>query len=378
MIRLFLFLLISSLLLMNTGCKNENQTNDQSSKAKQVEAYQSQINELKRKISEIESEAGNDTLTNAVNVEVSEVKAQLYEQYIESVGNVATDQNIIVSPETPGIIKSIEVHEGDYVKKGRVLARLNTQSIQKTIEEVEVNLQHASIIYERQKNLWGQNIGSEMEYLQARSNMRALEERLQGLKAQLEMAIIKAPIDGVLDNLMQNQGEMAGLAIPFCRIINLKEVYITTHVSEKYLTNIKAGDSVSVSFPFLDISKKAVIFRTSAMIDPDSRTFSIRVNLDNQEQMLKPNIMGTLKIQIRRIPDAIVVPSLLVKKDFKGEFIFVASEAQNGILMANKKYISTSIKDNNKTVVTAGLNPGMNIITQGFAQVSDGTPLKIN
>ncbi len=170
---------------------------------------------------------------------------------------------------------------------------------------------------------------------------------------------------------------MAGPSIPFARIVNLEDIYITADVSEEYLNKINQGDSVDVFFPVLGILKKATVFRTSAVIDPDSRTFSIRANLDNNDLSLQPNLMGEMRMRISRIPNALVVPSILVKKDFNGEFIFVVSEGKNGILRAGKRYIISGIKDNNNTVVTEGLKEGTEIITKGFAQVADGSVLNV-
>ncbi|WP_462317427.1 efflux RND transporter periplasmic adaptor subunit [Marinilabilia sp.] len=377
MLRTLTALCLIALVFATSGCGADTPSGDKEMKKEQLEEYKNELNELKKKIADLEAELGKGSPANLVNVEIKELQPTLFEQFIEAVGNVSTDQNIIVSPETPGVIESIQIKEGQDVRKGQVLAKLNTESIEQNIEEVRVNLELASTLYKRRKNLWEQNIGSEVEFLQAESNMKALQKKLQGLEAQLEMAVIKAPINGVIDHLMQKQGEMAGPSIPFARIVNLDEVYITADVSEDYLNQINAGDSVSIDFPVLNLTKKAEIYRTSAVIDPDTRTFSIRVNLKNKNNALQPNLMGELKMRIARIPDALVIPSLLIKKDFKGEFVFIATNAE-GNKVAEKRYISTSIKDNNSTVVTKGLEPGMEIITKGYAQVTDGTPLNIN
>jgi RND family efflux transporter MFP subunit len=378
MIRTLSIISLVALIMLVWGCGADNPADEREIKEQQLEDYRSELNELKEKIANLEAELGKNMPTNLVNVEAQELKPVLFEQFIEAVGSVSTDQNIIVSPEASGVIRSIEIKEGDNVKEGQILALLNTESIEQSIEEVRVNLQLASTLYERRKNLWEQNIGSEVEFLQAESSMRALQKKLQGLEAQLDMAVIKAPINGVIDHLMQRQGEMAGSIIPFARIVNLDKVYITADVSEEYLNKINAGDSVSINFPVLGLSKKARVFRTSAVIDPDSRTFSVRVNLNNRDLSLQPNLMGEMKMRIARIPDALVVPSLLIKKDFKGEFVFIAIDSENGYSVAQKRYINTSIKDNNNTVVTKGLEQGQKIITKGFAQVTDGTPLNIN
>lgn len=378
MLRTLTALCLITLVFVTSGCGADTPTGDEEMKKEQLSEYKRELNELKKKIADLEAELGKGSPANLVNVETKELKPTLFEQFIEAVGNVSTDQNIIVSPETPGVIQSIKVKEGQKVREGQILAKLNTESIEQNIEEVKVNLELASTLFKRRKNLWEQNIGSEVEFLQAESNMKALQKRLQGLEAQLEMAVIKAPINGVIDHLIQKQGEMAGPSIPFARIVNLEEVYITADVSEDYLNQINAGDSVSIHFPVLDLTKKAEIYRTSAVIDPDTRTFSIRVNLKNRDHALQPNLMGELKMRIARIQDALVIPSLLIKRDFKGEFVFIATNGESDSKLAEKRYISTSIKDNNSTVVTKGLQPGMEIITKGYAQVTDGTPLNIN
>lgn len=375
---LFVILLIA-LVMAGTGCGADLPANDREIKKQQLETLKQQLTEIKSKIDELEAELGVDEkLANRVNVKVFQLNPQRFEQFIEVTGNVATDQNIIVSPETAGVIEYISIKEGQTVKRGQVLGRLNTDIIEQSIDEVKVNLQLARTLYQRRKNLWEQNIGSEVEFLQAESNMNALEKRLQGLEAQLEMAVIKAPIDGVLDDLIQKQGEMAGPAIPFARIVNLDEVYITADVSEQYLGKIHQGDTVLVSFPVLGINTTEVIYRTSSVIDPDSRTFSLRVNLTNQNGKLQPNLMGELKIRVAEIPDALVVPSLLIKKDFKGQFLFVAGKDSNNIFFARKKYITTSVRNNNKSVVAEGLEPGALVISSGYDQVTDGTFLNID
>ncbi len=378
MIRTLILILLPVAALLIAGCSANNPADEKEIKKEQLENYRQELNALKKKIATLEAELNTGSSSNAVNVEISTLQPKLFEQFIEAIGNVATDQNIVVSPEVPGVIESIQTKEGKEVHKGQILAKLNTESIEQNIEEVKVNLELASTLYKRRKNLWEQNIGSEVELLQAESTMKALQKKLQGLEAQLEMAVIKAPINGVIDHLMQNQGEMAGPSIPFARIVDLDDVYITADVSEDYLNQINAGDSVSIYFPVLDMTKKAKIFRTSAVIDPDTRTFSIRVNLKNADNSLQPNLMGELKMRIAKIPQALVIPSLLIKKDFKGEFVFVATRDDSGNKVAEKKYISTGIKDNNSTVVSNGLEAGMEIITKGYAQVTDGTPLNIH
>ncbi|MFO8001892.1 MAG: efflux RND transporter periplasmic adaptor subunit [Marinilabilia sp.] len=365
-----------ALIILSWGCGARNPANEEENKEQRLEEYNEQANELKRKITDLKAELNEESEINKVNVEVTELRPVLFEQFIEAMGTVSTDQNIIVNPESSGLIRTMETGEGEFVKEGQVLARLNTESIEQSIAEIEENLGLARTIYERRKKLWDQNIGSEIEFIQAESEMKALQNKRRNLEAQLSMAVIKAPIDGVIDKLFQNEGEMAGPALSFARIVNLDNVYITADISEKYLNQSKPGDPVSVHFPALNLTREAEVYRTSRYIDPDTRTFNIRVSLENKDHQLLPNLMGEVKLRVSSIEDALVVPSLLIKKDFNGEFIFVADESQDPPV-AEKRYIKTGIKDNNKTIVTEGLESKAMIITKGFAQVTNGTYLNI-
>lgn len=372
-----ILILFAFTLLLLSGC-GANVPQKEKSKEARLEAYQSELRELNKKIAELEKELDNESPTNMVKVRLAELEPQTFEQFIEAAGIVHSDKNVLVSPETNGIITAIEVKEGQEVRKGQVLARLNVETITRSIQETQVNLQLATTLYHRRKNLWDQNIGSEVEFLQAKSNMEALTRRLEGLEAQLEMAVVKAPINGLVDDLIQNQGEMAGPMIPFARLVNLDEVYISAQIAETYLNKVNAGDSVWIEVPVLNMEERATIYRTSSVIDPDSRTFSVRVNLPNRDHKLQPNLMTRLKMRTLELPGALVVPSMMVKKDFDGNFIFVAGQNEKGQMVARKRYITTGPKDNTRIVATGGIKAGDRLITEGFAQVVDGSLLNVS
>ena len=317
----------------------------------------------------------NELGQGIVNVTLKPVGVTSFKHYVDVTGNVNADKNILVSPEVGGNIISINVSEGDQVKKGQVLGRLNAEMIERSIREVRINHDLAVTTYNRRKNLWDQNIGSEMEYLQAKSNKEALEQKLEALKVQLDMAVIKSPINGVVDEIILREGEMASSQMPFARVVNIDNVYITADVSEMYLPKIHKGDEVNIEFPVLNRSINKSIFRISSVIDPSSRTFRVRVNLKNSDNLIKPNMMAILKLLTYSDESAIVVPSILVKKDFTGEFIFVA-EKDGDKWVARKRYLKTGIKNNNKTVVVDGLAGDNNIIVKGYAQVVDGSVIQ--
>lgn len=349
-------------------------TSDKKAKEEQLAEYKKELSILKKKISKLEKELAAKSGKNVVNVYVEPVEPTEFKHYVDVSGNVNADKNIIVSPETGGNIVAITVKEGDKVKKDQILGRLNTEMIERTIKEVQINYELAKTTYQRRKNLWDQNIGSEMEFLQAKSEKESLEQKLESLKAQLDMALIKSPINGVVDEIIQKVGEIAGPQIPFARVVNLDHLYITANVSEMYLPSIHKGDAVEVNFPVIGKKIKKNIYRVSNVIDPSSRTFRVRVNLKNDENLIKPNMMAVLKMLIYSNDSAIVVPSILVKNDFTGEFIFIA-EKENDKWFARKRYLKTGIKNNNQTVVLEGLQNGDKIITKGYAQVVDGSEI---
>lgn len=352
-------------------------TSDKKAKEQELAEYKQQLSALKKKISKLEKELAEESGANVVNVYVDPVKITGFRHYVDVSGNVNADKNVIVSPETGGNIVSINVKEGDKVRKGQILGRLNTEMIERTIKEVQINYNLAVTTYNRRKNLWDQQIGSEMEYLQAKSQKESLEQKLESLKAQLDMALIKSPIDGVVDEIIQKVGEMAGPQIPFARVVNLENLYINADVSEMYLPQIHKGEEVDVSFPVINKKMRKKIYRVSNVIDPSSRTFRVRVNLmNNDDGQIKPNMMAVLKLLIYSNDSAIVVPSILIKKDFTGEFLFIA-EQQDGKWYARKRYLVTGIKNNNQTVVVEGLKEGDELITKGYAQVVDGAEINI-
>jgi membrane fusion protein, multidrug efflux system len=373
----FVLIALILLALASFGCSSKV-ANDRQDKEEQLAAYQSEMEALQKKISELESELSDKGEKGQVNVSLTTVEEQRFENFIEVLGTVQSDQNLMVSPESSGNILEILVKEGDRVNKGAVLARLNTDALDRSIQELEVNLDLAKTMFERQELLWNQSIGSEVQYLQAKSEKESLERKLEGLKAQRAMSVITSPVSGVVDHLLQRKGEMAAPATPFARIVNLDQVYIIGDVAEVYLNKIEEGDSVQIEFPVLDLTVPEVITRTSSVLDADSRTFRIRVDMQNKNQKILPNLMAVFKLQTYERPNAIVVPSILVKKDFEGDFLFVAESNEENKEVARKRYIVSTINDNNQTVIDSGLKPGDRIITEGYAQVTDGALLNIS
>lgn len=337
--------------------------------------YKQEMHELKQKINQLEGELQAEKEIEFVNVKVTEIQPQLFEHFIEVTGNVEADQEVDVSPEGSGKIVDILVKEGQKVSKGMVLATLNTEMLDRSIEELKINLDLAKTTFERQKNLWDQKIGSEIQYLQAKSTKESLERRLEGLQAQKDMAVVKSPVAGTVDVVYQKKGEIASPQMPFAKVVNIDKVKVYAEVAESYLTKIKSRDNVIIDFPALNKKVEAPINMIGNFINPNNRTFRVRINLNNSDNMIKPNMLSVVKMRDYVAEDAFVIPSLLVKEDFKGEYTFVVDKKGNE-KVAKKVYVKSGVNNNNMAEITEGLEAGDLIISEGFNQVVSGTHIK--
>ncbi|MGD9557426.1 MAG: efflux RND transporter periplasmic adaptor subunit [Mangrovibacterium sp.] len=369
--RLFAAVLILVLASCSAGPDNSIET-----KRKQLAADKKQLHELETKIAKLEAELDSSAKKEFVNVKTLEIIPRRFDHFIEVTGNVEADEEVNVSPESAGKIMEILVSEGEHVQKGTVMARLNTDMLDRSMEETRISLDLASTTFERQKNLWDQKIGSELQFLQAKSNKESLERRLESLQAQKEMAVVKAPVDGVVDVIFQKKGEIGSPQVPFAKVVNIRRLKIYGDVAESYLTSIRKGDQVDIRFPAVGKNVKAPISQVGNYIDPNNRTFRIRIDITNGDGLIKPNMVAVLGIRDYTSESAVVIPTLLIKQDFRGSYLYVAKAADGGF-KAEKVYVKTGMTNNNMTEVSEGLESGMRVISEGFDQVIDGTAIRI-
>ncbi|WP_319510932.1 efflux RND transporter periplasmic adaptor subunit [uncultured Draconibacterium sp.] len=369
-----LFILTTALIV--SACGNTTVT-DEAAKRKQLQELKQQVHALEQQIHTLESELTANEKEDLVNIKATVVDNQIFEHFIEVTGKVEAEQDVDVSPESAGIIKEVLVTEGQQVNKGQVLARLNTDVLERSVEELKVQLDLAVTNYERQKNLWDQNIGSEMEYLQAKNNKESLEKRINSLYTQIEMAEVKSPINGVVDIVYQEKGNIGSPQSPFAKVINTSNIKIYGDISETYITKVHKGDDVEIRFPALDKTVHAKINQIGNTIDPNNRTFRVRINIDNESNLIKPNLVSVLSMRDYVNESAIVVPSLYIKEDFKGHYLYVVENAE-GKNVAKKVYVTPGVSNNNMTEITEGLTAGTQVISEGYNQVVNGTAVKIN
>jgi len=369
-----IFILVVAIL---ASCQSGDQAENIREKIKEKKNQVSQINHeialLEKELIEL---TGYDSTQNIL-VRIDTIKPREFKHFFEASGSVESINEAFISPEISGQIREIFVKEGDRVSKGQYLVKLNTSVTDNTIEEVKTSLELAKTVFEKQKQLWEKQIGSEIQFLEAKNQKESLETRLKTLQAQLEMAIIKSPIDGIVDEIYQKEGELAIPGVQIMQLVNLSELYINADIAENYLPVIRKGDSVSVSFPsYPDIQLKVPIHRIGNVINPTNRTFNIQLKISNIESKLKPNILSIIKINDYSTEQAMLIPSILMKQDRKGSYIYqVISGSEK--LIARKVYIEPGVSYQDQTEVNNGLNTGDIIITEGYNLVSDGSEIRI-
>lgn len=318
-----------------------------------------------------------DTSIKRINVTSYTLVPSYFAHYFEIYGNVESDQNIQVLPEVAGEIKTILVKEGDLVKKGQKLVQINDEIIAKNIAELQTAYSLANDVFNRQKRLWDQKIGSEMQFLESKNNKESLEQRLKTLQTQQAMASIEAPFDGVVDQIFVKTGEMAGPGMPLLRIVNLQKQYVRADVSEAYLGRVKKGTEVKLQFPSLNMEIDTSISLVGQFINPQNRTFNVRVNLESNNELLKPNLLALMLIKDFEQDSAIVVPTDMVQETSKGEsFVYTLQKDQNGTLV-RKTFVEVGKSYNNQTHVLSGLKANDVLIDKGARSVQDGQYVKV-
>jgi RND family efflux transporter MFP subunit len=349
----------------------------------QLQSKKDKIEKLQEEVAGLEVKIKSDSTDEVfqIPIEVKEMEYENFNHYIEVSGNLEAVKHSLISPEMGGQIKEIHVSDGQRVHKGDLLVSLNTDVTEATIREIKTGLELADTLFQKQQRLYKEGIGSEVQFLQAKSNKDQLEARLAATMSQLRMSKIYAPFSGIVDETFQKKGELSSPGVPILQMVNLSKMRVVGDVSEKYLPAVEEGMKIDITFPtFPEIKITEPIKRTGKIINKANRTFQVEVEFNNVSEKLKPNMLGVLKINDYSLDSALVVPSIIIKKDIakKGisdEFIFVA-EKTDGTYKANKVYVKTGRSYDGKTIITKGLNPGQFVIVKGYNTVSTGAVVK--
>ena len=368
---------LAAVLLFLFSCGS---TDEKDQIKEQIKKHKDEVNNLSIKITELENELERLGVKDEqffIPVSVTKLSLRPFRHYFEVSGNVEAVKEAFISPEISGQIEDLPVVEGEDVKKGQLLAKLNTSIIENSIREVETQLELAITLYEKQKQLWEKNIGSEVQYLQTKHNREALESKLQTLRSQLDVAIIRSPINGIVDRIFQKKGELAVPGMQMMQVVNLDELFVISDVSEKYLPVIRKDDRVSLSFPsFPGLEMEVPVNRVGNVVNRSNRTFAVELRISNINGKIKPNMLARITFLNFEAEEAIVVPALVIKEDIKGKYLYVAYDNE-GRMFARKVYVATGMSYGDETMIESGLDPGDLVITEGFSMVKDGTEVNI-
>lgn len=310
-------------------------------------------------------------------VSVLAVKDTLFNHYLEIQGSIDTKENILVQPEIPGTLVTLNVKAGQKVTKGQILARVDDGGSSQQVASLETQYQLAKTTFERQKNLWNQKIGSEIQYLQAQTQMLSLQRSVAQAKAQLSKTVIRAPFTGTIDEVFVERGQVvAANAQGLMRIVNLNNMYVSTSVPETYIGKLKVGTLVDVYLTSLGKTYKGRVRQIGNFINPNNRSFGIEVSVPNPENLLRPNQVAQLKVIDYSNKNAIIVPTNVVQEDGqKNKFVYTVSNSNGKTGIAKKSIVKVGQSSDNVTEIVSGLSANDIIVTEGMNAISDGMKL---
>jgi membrane fusion protein (multidrug efflux system) len=337
---------------------------------------------MQAKIATLEASTGAgkaDSASSAVPVSTIKVAPENFSGYLEVQGRVDFDQNATVGSRAAGTLTSVRVVRGDQVRKGQILATVDASILDANIAELRTRMDLARIIYQKQAGLWKQQIGTEVQYLQAKNTYEGLERNLATQQQQRNLYNVVAPYAGVVDNVIPKLGETVSPGMPVVQLNSGQGGKVLADVSEAYAGSIKAGDKALVTLP--DIGKEEIMstVRTvSRTISATSRTFTVELRLPNDKaNRLRPNMVATVRIQNYGSNNATVLPVDLIQHDEENAYVLVVAR-QGGKPVAQKRVIKTGQTYNGKQEVTGGLKAGDEVISAGYQNLNEGQLLKVS
>ena len=338
------------------------------------------VSDLKKEIKSLEEQIAKlepkSEALKPIDVQVSGVQTQTFKHFIEMQGVLDSKDNVYVTPKTGGGIEKLYVKEGDYVKSGQVIARIDNSIMEVSLNEINVQLETAKIFYEKQKSLWDQKIGTEVQYLQARTQVEALEKRIDTVREQMKLSTVTSPISGQIDEVRQKAGDMAMPGMGIVRVVNISNLKIKANVADTYAGTVKKGDVINIKIPDLNKEMKGIISFVSATVNPMNRTFEVQASLPRIDKDMKPNMMAMLTINDQIKPNSVVIKQNLIQTTEDGDIVYLAVMEGNKKIARSRK-VKTGISFNGDIVILEGIKAGDQIITEGFQDVVDGSEIKV-
>lgn len=373
---------LSALLLLLASCGGNDTSVESLLESGDLEAIKAKKEELSEKQHALHEEL--EMLTEYIQKRERKERAQLvtttvlrdtvFKHFVEVQGDVETDQNLILYPEFSGVLTNVYVNEGQRVQKGQRLAKIDDGGLSSQLAQQETQVALAKTTFERQKRLWEQKIGSEIQYLQAKASYEAAASAAQQLRQQLAKTVITAPFSGEIDNVIAEQGQVVNQGqTPVIRLVNLSDMYVKASIPENYLESVTKGTEVQVRLSAIGKTFEGLVRQVGSYINPDNRTFDVEIQIPNENGLVKPNMIATVKVNDYTNANAITIPESILQENSRGESIaFVYQPVNDTVGTAQRVILETGMNYANQVEVTSGLQEGDVIIVEGAKSIRDG------
>jgi len=360
---------LAAVLLASCGPKDKNaELNDLKAKRSEIDGQ----------IASLEKELGITNAAKARKVMTTDVVAAPFKHCVEIQGTVDAENNIVVAPQIPGLVTKIYVQEGDAVEVGQLLAETDNSAYAAQVAAIQPQLELAMDVFQRQERLWEQKIGSEVQFLQAKTQVDALTKQIQAIQAQMELTKVKAPIDGIVDHIGARVGQFATAQNPdpCFRIVNLNSLKVKSEVAETYGNKVKKGNKVLLYFPDIATEVEGTISFTAKFISPMTRTFTAEATLSGSNESLRPNMVSIMKIVDYENPAAILAPLNIIQNENSLQYVYVAVD-ENGVLTARRRAVTVGQVYAGNAELIGGLSIGDKLITTGYAELTEGMAIEL-
>jgi membrane fusion protein (multidrug efflux system) len=368
-----------SIVLISCTSSDKNKSIEKLIASKDVKAITARKAELQSQLSQLQDALAALDVTKEVEALVTAVKLKdtVFNHYLEVQGSINTNENVLIQPEFPGNLVELNVKAGQRVSKGQILGRTDDGGMSQQLASAENQYALAKTTFERQKNLWSQKIGSEIQYLQAQTQMISAQKVVAQIKAQIAKTVIRAPFSGTIDEVFVEKGEVVAASPQgLMRIVNLGNMYVSTSIPETYIGKLKIGTEVDVYLTSLGKTYKGKVRQIGNFINPNNRSFGIEVSVPNPENLLRPNQVAKLKVIDYVSPNAVVVPTNVIQKDAqKNSFVYTIINSNGKTGTAKKVVVKTGQSSDNVTEILSGLDSDAIIVTEGMNTISDGMKL---
>jgi len=352
------------------------------SKKELLVTYNNQIDELRGKVQILEKEIAlldtSKSYIKAKLVSTSAIQSGSFQHFIDVQATVDSEENILINAAMPGLITKIYVKEGDVVSAGQILAEQDNRVLSQSISELETSLELAKTTFEKQQKLWNQKIGSEIQFLQAKTQYESLNKTKATLQTQLDMTRIKSPISGVVDEVMIKIGETAAPGFGVFRVVNNNKMKVVAKIADAYLGRIKKGDLLNIYMRELNDTIASKVSFVSKSVNAQTRTFTIEAPINDGKYEMRPNMLVTVSINDQNFENAIAIPSGVIQKDANGTEYVLLAKKQDEEIKALKKTVKSGLSYKGKTLIESGLTEGDMLITFGYQDIVDGQIISIN